>query len=447
MKKNFLVMFFLLAVVLKGTAQIDFGNLEEEQVYIKGNDYNVWSVTVGYGPVTYYVDMVDYTFFPKDNWKFGPSINVARQFGRSFAIDLNYMMASMYGKKYARYFEGDFMEATINLTFYLNQLIQGGPMKDKWNFYGKIGWGANFFRSQIRALYDWESGNPPPRAGEVLYMRDVFRDYGFGYPTNYADWGDDDYLVMGYDRTDPDKKVNRQSAIVVPIGVGAKYRINKSFDLGVEITLRGLRSDNLDVDMTGADNDSYMYSAFLLTYKIGKKDKRHSAWTYKDFNFDYSKERSKDPLAQKLDSLAKVLDYIAANDSIVNDTTVVSTSSTIRKETFFVSVFFDFDKSTITSASHRSITNIARFLKENPSVRIVVQGYCDDRGSYEYNEKLSQRRCDAVRDILIRDYEISPSRIDTDPRGKRELLSDTRKLTPRGVHLVNRRVDVIPIIE
>jgi len=438
MKQKFILLLIFLVAFITSNAQIDFGNLEEEQVYKKENKYNVWSVTVGFGPVVYYTDVVDYTFLPNtwDEWKFGPSINVARQLGRTFAIDLNYLMANMYGKKYNRYFDGDFMEGTVNATMYINQLFYLGPMKDKWNFYLKVGFGATFFRSQMKQQ----------QTGIIHQVDDIFTGAS-GYPHNYADWRADDYLVMGYSRTEPNKKENRQVEIVVPIGVGVRYRLNKSFDLGFETTLRNMRADNLDIDMTGADNDSYMYTAITLTYKIGKKDKRHSSWTYKDFNIDYSKERLRDPLAQRLDSLANVLDLIAANDSIVNDTTVIVTSSHIRKEAFSTSVFFDFDKSTITSASHRSITNIARYMNDNPNVQVLIQGYCDDRGSYEYNEKLSQRRCDAVKDILVKDYKIDPARLKTDPRGKRELLSDTRSLAPRGVHLVNRRVDVIPLTD
>ena len=430
-------------------AQIDFGNLDEEQVYRKGNKYNVWSITAGYGPVIYYTDVVDHTFLPKNNWKFGPSFNIARQFGRSVGIDLNFMMADMYGQKYNRYFEGDFREATLNLTLNINQLVVGGPIKDKWNFYAKAGFGINFFRSAQREQGTdrfWNRGEIYPNTGVNSN----------GYPHNYTDWHENDYLVIGYDRTNYDpltdqydyqKKEDRNSEILIPIGVGVKYRINKSFDLGFETTLRNLSADNLDVDMMGADNDSYMYSAFSLTYKIGKKDKRHSSWTYRDFSIDYQKSRIKDPLAERLDSLSKQLDYFVANDSIINDTILIVNDHIIKNEVVSISIFFDFDKSEITRSSHRMIANAARFMKNNPNIRVRVQGYCDDRGSYEYNERLSQRRCNAVVDVLVKDYGISRSRFETEPKGKAELLSDTRSLAPRGVHLVNRRVDIFPIFD
>ena len=433
------------------SAQIDFGNLDEEQVYRKGNKYNVWSITAGYGPVFYYTDLADFTFFPKDNWKFGPSFNIARQFGRSVGIDLNFLMANMYGQKYNRYFEGDFREATLNLTLNINQLVAGGPIKDKWNFYAKAGFGLNYFRSAQRMQ----------GTDRFLTRGEIYPNTGInsnGYPHNYTEWHEDDYLIIGYDRTNYDpsntqtitnyqKKEKRNSEILIPIGVGVKYRINKSFDLGFETTLRNLGADNLDVDMIGADNDSYMYSAFSLTYKIGKKDKRHSSWTYKDFSIDYQRSRMKDPLAQRLDSLAKQLEYFVANDTIINDTTLIITENIRRNEVVSISVFFDFDKSEITRSSHRMIANVARYMKVNPEIRVRVQGYCDDRGSYEYNVRLSERRCNSVVEVLVRDYGIDRSRFEAEPKGKAELLSDTRSLAPRGVHLVNRRVDIFPIIE
>lgn len=439
MKQSLLIILvFIVSGMMPAFSQIDFGNLEEEQIYRVGGKYNKWSVTAGFGPVIYYADVIDYTFFPSGNWKFGPSLSLARQFGRSWAVDANFLMADMYGQKYKRYFEGDFQEYSLNLTAYLNQLIIGGPIKDKLNIYGKIGLGVNYFRSAMREQ----------ETDAYLTVDDIFGDGGAGgYPTSYADWNGTDYLVIGYERDNPEAQVKRKSQIVIPIGIGMRYRLSKSFDLGFETTLRNMVSDNLDVDMTGADNDSYMYAAFSVTYKIGKKDKRHASWTYKDFNLDYQRDRARDPLAQKLDSLKKELEWLAANDSVKSDTTIIQTERLIKKELFAASVFFDFDKSLITSRSHRTLATVARYMRKNPGTKMLVQGYCDDRGSYEYNEKLSQRRCQSVVDVLVKDYGLDASQFVIEPRGKKELLSDTRKLAPRGVHLVNRRVDIFQITE
>jgi outer membrane protein OmpA-like peptidoglycan-associated protein len=426
-----LIVIFLHAGSSALTAQqIDFYNLEEEQLYNPDRKYNTWSVTAGIGPVIYYTDVNDYTLLPSSHWRFGPSVLVSKQFGRPWSLDAQLLTADMYGEKNTRYFSGNFYDLTLNLNFSINQLVLFGPIRDKLNIYGKLGLGVNYFRSRQRSL----------ETGDWITVGDVHNGTP-GYPRPYG-WDDTDYLAIGYDRQNPEEKTSRGSEVIVPIGAGIDYRINKNFDVGFELTLRNVTQDNLDVNLTGADNDSYMAALFTLTYKIGKKNKRHSLWTYKDFNLAYQRERQTDPLAQELDSLRRRLDYIAANDSSVTDTTYVYKESVIRRDDLTASVFFEFDKARITAASHKTLAVVARFMKENEDERVLVQGYCDERGSDDYNVKLSQRRCDAVIDVLVNDYGIDRNRFETEPRGETDLLSDTKELAPGGVHMVNRRVDI-----
>ncbi len=438
MKKFLLLTLFHIIGYSLVVAQIDFSSLSEDQLYRPDSTYKKWSLSIAYGPVIYYTDVIDHTFLPSDHLKFGPAIRFAKQFGRSWAIEGQYMMADMYGQKtkYNRYFEGDFFEASLSLKAYLNQLIINGPIADRWNIYGTVGYGLVLFRSSQRRLGE----------DRILQAGEVYFGYEYGYPNNYSGWNESDYLVMGYDRQSLEKK-SREKGRVIPFGLGVEYRINKSFDLGLETTFRNLTSDNLDVDMTGADNDTYMFTSFSLIFNFGRKNKRHSSWTYKDFDLMYQRDRARDPLAQRLDSLKQELDYIAASDTAVSDTTFIYKEEVIKKETFSASVFFDFDKAVVTERSHRTLAGVAKFLKENPDVRIMIQGYTDDRGSYDYNLALSDRRCNAVKSVLEKDYGIDESRMTIEPKGKAELLSDTRLLAPRGIHLVNRRVDIISIIE
>lgn len=428
-------------------AQIDFSKLEEEQIYRKGNKYNTWAVTLGYGSVIYYVDVVDYTVFPKNNWKFGPTIMLSKQFNRPWGLDAQFMMADMYGQKNGRYFSGDLLDFSMNVTFSINQFAIFGPINDRWNIYGKLGFGLTYFRSRQQSLYDRTIGGEAVVKDQYLQVKHVY-PYIAGYPNPHG-WEADDYLALGYNRRGglPVNKTTRKNEIVIPFGIGAKYRINKSFDVGVEVLMRSVNADNLDVNLSGADNDSYMYTAFNLTYKLGKKNKRHAAWTYKDFNMEYRRKRQHDPLAMKLDSLKSEIEYMAANDSVLSDTTTIYTESIIYQEGISESVFFDFDKSDITRRSHRTLAKLARVMKMNEHIRIRIVGYCDERGSVEYNLKLSQRRCNSVLNTLVNDFKLPAERFQIDPRGESDMLSDTEKLKPHGLHLVNRRVDMFVIIE
>jgi outer membrane protein OmpA-like peptidoglycan-associated protein len=433
---------FILLILILGLSgsflhaqQIDFYNLDEEQLYDPDRKYNTWSVTAGFGPVIYYTDVVDYSVFPSQNWNFGPSFLLSKQFGRPWSVDAQFLMADMYGEKNTRFFEGDFYDLSLNLNVSINQLVLFGPIRDKLNIYGKIGLGINYFRARQRSL----------ETGDWITVSDIHGGTP-GYPRPYG-WDDNDFLAIGYDNTDPAEKTDRGSEMVVPIGMGIDYRLNKSFDVGFELTLRNLTQDNLDVNLTGADNDSYMSAAVTVTYKIGKKNKRHSLWTYKDFNMAYQRDRGLDPTAQKLDSLRQRLEEIAANDSSVTDTTFIYRETIEHRDILAASVFFDFDKSNIKPDAHKVLAIVARFMKEYPDEKMLVQGYCDERGTDDYNVKLSQRRCDAVVDVLVNDYGLDSDSFQTEPQGEAGLLSDTKKLAPRGIHMVNRRVDIFLIRE
>jgi peptidoglycan-associated lipoprotein len=60
------------------------------------------------------------------------------------------------------------------------------------------------------------------------------------------------------------------------------------------------------------------------------------------------------------------------------------------------SVFYDFDKYEIKDQYAHIIEAHANFLVEHPTVKVFIEGHCDDRGSPEYNMVLGQRRAESV---------------------------------------------------
>ncbi|MGD8476559.1 MAG: peptidoglycan-associated lipoprotein Pal, partial [Burkholderiales bacterium] len=65
------------------------------------------------------------------------------------------------------------------------------------------------------------------------------------------------------------------------------------------------------------------------------------------------------------------------------------------------SIYFGFDKYNIEPKYAPILAAHARFLIVNPTVKVFVEGNCDDRGSPEYNIALGQRRADAVQRALL----------------------------------------------
>ena len=83
-----------------------------------------------------------------------------------------------------------------------------------------------------------------------------------------------------------------------------------------------------------------------------------------------------------------------------------------RKKGMLLTVYFDFDRFTIRDDMKSILEKDSIWLKENPGVNIQIQGYCDERGSDEYNIALGERRAQSIRGYLI-NYGISQSRLAT----------------------------------
>ncbi len=64
-------------------------------------------------------------------------------------------------------------------------------------------------------------------------------------------------------------------------------------------------------------------------------------------------------------------------------------------------VFFDYDSYEINPASQPVITNDAAYLNAHSGLKIVLGGYCDDRGSTEYNLALGENRANAAKQALV----------------------------------------------
>jgi len=64
-------------------------------------------------------------------------------------------------------------------------------------------------------------------------------------------------------------------------------------------------------------------------------------------------------------------------------------------------VFFDYDSSDIRADAQPSIQAAAKYLTQHPGVKVLIGGYCDDRGSAEYNIALGENRANAAKEALV----------------------------------------------
>lgn len=102
-------------------------------------------------------------------------------------------------------------------------------------------------------------------------------------------------------------------------------------------------------------------------------------------------------------------------------------------------VLFDFDKASLKPGGERAVDNLYQFLKEYPERRVMIEGFTDNVGSADYNQKLSKRRANSVRQALL-DKGIRSMRVQI--RGYGEEYPVASNNTEAG-RQQNRRVEVI----
>ncbi len=80
-------------------------------------------------------------------------------------------------------------------------------------------------------------------------------------------------------------------------------------------------------------------------------------------------------------------------------------------------IYFDFDKYDLRPGDREILNLNANVLKENPDVKIRIEGNCDERGTVEYNLALGERRARAAMDYLV-NLGVTPGRISIISYGK-----------------------------
>jgi len=103
-------------------------------------------------------------------------------------------------------------------------------------------------------------------------------------------------------------------------------------------------------------------------------------------------------------------------------------------------VHFDNDRGVIRSADKGILDAAAETLQKQGDTKVEVAGYTDDRGDAAYNQKLSQRRAEAVRQYLI-DKGIDASRLTAKGYGESNPVADNGTAEGR---FKNRRVELVP---
>lgn len=108
-----------------------------------------------------------------------------------------------------------------------------------------------------------------------------------------------------------------------------------------------------------------------------------------------------------------------------------------------VTVNFDYDKSNISADARKKLQGNAEWIKNNPKVKVQIEGHCDARGSIEYNVALGERRANAVKSYLT-SLGVAGERLSVISYGKEKPIdpADNEKAWAK-----NRRANFVPVVQ
>jgi peptidoglycan-associated lipoprotein len=96
---------------------------------------------------------------------------------------------------------------------------------------------------------------------------------------------------------------------------------------------------------------------------------------------------------------------------------------------------FSFDSAALSAGAQATLRENAQWLNDNPDVKVVIEGHCDERGTAEYNMALGERRAKAVYDF-VRSLGVARERMKTisygeemplDPRSTEDAWAKNRR--------------------
>jgi len=109
----------------------------------------------------------------------------------------------------------------------------------------------------------------------------------------------------------------------------------------------------------------------------------------------------------------------------------------VDKRSVTLDIKFAVGKADLDLKFEPSLAKVADFMKSFPETTVLIEGHTDSVGSAEFNRKLSQRRAEAVRRVLVRRYGVPAKRVTAKGFGAEKPILDNA--APEG-RAANRRV-------
>jgi OOP family OmpA-OmpF porin len=110
----------------------------------------------------------------------------------------------------------------------------------------------------------------------------------------------------------------------------------------------------------------------------------------------------------------------------------------VEKGRVTLDIKFDFNKSIVKDINYDELAKFADVMKKHPDLKVAIEGHTDSVGTAKYNQKLSQRRAESVKNYLVTKFGIDASRLNAKGYGLIKPIADNKTKAGRQK---NRRVE------
>ncbi len=226
--------------------------------------------------------------------------------------------------------------------------------------------------------------------------------------------------------------------------IGLDFAVNLGEDKAVQV----YAEPAITWDLLGSEEVlntlDYHNNRGRFSFKVGVNYKFRNSNGKHNFSIEQLRDQAEiDALNAKINDLRKT---IAANESRTNraltdkDTEISRLNRALvecqNKPTTVVeqvvkqtanlqpTVVFGQGKSAVEKSQEANISLIANYMRKHPEAKVKISGYASPEGNPEVNQRLSEARANAVKDVLVRKYRISAARLETEGLGATDKLFD-----------------------
>lgn len=263
--------------------------------------------------------------------------------------------------------------------------------------------------------------------------------FGFGFATFRPEWAD---II-------PERTLDRKYVIQTEFGMGAHWNLAEDWKMKAEVGYNSIDgqfdgiTNNNRQGIWGANSDAYLTVDLGVQYYFSKGEKSKYCDLYDGIKVDLTglnfvtKEQVEEIVKKYIPK--EVIKEVVVEKTVYKDLPKGTESAVagVASNWVLFGVNFDVDKSTIKPESYPILEHAYNVLKENPSIKVEIQGHTDSDASDVYNQKLSLRRSEAVKAYLVQ-RGIEAARMTTAGFGESKPIADN---TTANGKAKNRRIE------